>query len=83
MSELNLRPEDIDRLGQALLTLTGELWIVKDRLRVLEAVLQESGIVVPEAVDQFEPGEALQSELATDRTALIERILDTLAPERD
>lgn len=78
MSQLNLRPEDIDKLGKALVTLTGELWVVKDRLRILEAALADAGVIVPEAVDQFQPDAALQEVLGKDRAQLIEQVLGAL-----
>jgi hypothetical protein len=78
MSSNNLRPEDIDRLGQALITLTKELWVVKDRVRVLETVLADTGVVTPDAVDTFQPDEALQEILDKDRAQLIEQVLGAL-----
>jgi hypothetical protein len=78
MSSNNLRPEDIDRLGQALITLTKELWVIKDRVRVLETVLADAGVVTPDAVDTFQPDEALQEVLDKDRAQLIEQVLGAL-----
>lgn len=83
MADANLQPEDIDRLGQALLTLTRELWIVKDRVRVLEAALAKAGVLGATAVDQLQPDSALQAELAAERARLIDTVLDALAPKRD
>ena len=78
MSSNNLRPEDIDQLGQALITLTKELWVIKDRVRVLETVLADAGIVTPDAVDTFQPDEALQEILDKDRAQLINQVLGAL-----
>jgi hypothetical protein len=78
MSSNNLRPEDIDRLGQALITLTKELWVINDRVRVLETVLADAGVVTPDAVDTFQPDEALQEILDKDRAQLIEQVLGAL-----
>jgi hypothetical protein len=82
-SNRNLQPEDIDRLGQALLTLTRELWVVKDRVRVLEAALAQAGVLGSDAVNQLQPDAALQAELAAERARLIDTVLAALAPERD
>jgi hypothetical protein len=79
MRERNLRTDDIDRLGQALITLAQELWVVKDRQKVLETVLAEAGIIVPDSIDQFQPDEKLAGQLETERAELIERVLGTLA----
>ena len=40
-----LAPDQIDDVANALLVLARELWVVKDRQRVLEALLAENGIV--------------------------------------
>jgi hypothetical protein len=78
MSTNNLRPEDLDRLGQALITLSKELWVAKDRVRLLEAALVDAGVLLPNAVDQFQPDAALQEELGKERTQLIEQVLGAL-----
>ncbi|MCP3999441.1 MAG: hypothetical protein GY727_00820 [Gammaproteobacteria bacterium] len=78
MSSNNLHPEDLDRLGQALITLTKELWVVKDRVRILETVLADAGVVTPDAVDTFQPDDALQKTLETDQIQLINQILIAL-----
>ena len=74
----NLRPEDLDRLGQALITLSKELWVAKDRVRLLEAALVDAGVLLPNAVDQFQPDAALQEELGKERAQLIEQVLGAL-----
>jgi len=83
MDAQNLRPGDIDKLGQALLTLTKELWVVKDRLRVLEAALAEAGVIPPDAVDTFQPDEELSAVLDKECTQLIEHVLTTLDYSED
>ncbi len=78
MSTNNLRPEDIDKLGQALLTLTKELWVVKDRLRVLEAALTEAGAIAPDTIETYQPDEALTELLGQERAQLIRNVLGVL-----
>ena len=78
MSNANLRAADMDRLGQALLTLTKELWVTKDRLRTLEAALVDSGTLTPDAVARYQPNEELSLELNNERAQLINQLLDTL-----
>jgi hypothetical protein len=82
MSEHNLRAEDLDRLGQAIITMTKELWVVKDRVRILEAALAEAGVLVPDAVDKFQPGEELAQSLSADRALLIEHVLGALTNDQ-
>ena len=78
MSNANLRAVDMDRLGQALLTLTKELWVTKDRLRTLEAALVDSGTLTSDAVERYQPNEELSLELDSQRAQLINQLLDTL-----
>lgn len=79
----NLQPEDLDRLGQALITLTQELWITRDRVRVLEAALAEAGVLPPDAVDELQPDDALAEALREERAQLIERVLGALEGKSD
>jgi len=81
-ADLNLGPADIERLGQALITLTKELWILKDRQRILEAALAEAGIVTREAIDAWQPDDALRDELGGERRRLIDGIIDVLTTDR-
>jgi len=83
MAESNLQADDIDRLGQALLTLTSELWVTRDRVRILEAALVNAGVLAPDAVNQLQPDAALQAELNAERARLIDALLTTLSREKD
>ena len=80
MSDPMLHPTDVDRLAQALLALTKELSVLRDRQRVLEAALAAAGVLSCEAVDDWQPDAALQQVLRADRQHLIDTVLDALAP---
>lgn len=71
----SLAPEDIGALGDALLNLTREVWVLTDRMMVLEAVLEQQGVSVAEAVDNFEPDEAMQQRLQERGSALVQNVL--------
>jgi len=79
MTDRILQPADIDRLGQALISLTKELWVVKDRQRILEAALVDAGILERGAVDSYVPGAELSDNLSAERRQLINGVLDALA----
>lgn len=79
MTDEVLRAEDLDRLGQALLTLTKELWVLRDRQRILEAALAEAGVLAADLLDTYEPSAELQAALREERQQLIATVLDTLA----
>ena len=76
-----LRPEDIDNVGQAILTLAQELGAVKDRQAVTEAVLKARGIDISEDVDTYAPDAELDAKLTADRQALVSKIVMDLTGE--
>jgi len=78
MTDTNFKPEDLDRLGQALLELTKEVWVLRDRQRILEAALEQAGILDTVTIDTFEPESALAESLATERREMIQRILTAM-----
>lgn len=76
-----LSPAQVDDLGRALLVLARELWVTKDRQRVLEAVLEERGIAVADAVRDYQPKDALADELAAERQRFTREVMRALAPD--
>jgi hypothetical protein len=76
-----LAPEDVDKLGQALLTLAKELWIVKDRQLITEAVLAKRGIDIGEEIATHKPDAALDAKLAAEREGLIKKLMQDLTGE--
>ena len=78
MKDVKLNPEDVDNLGQAILSLTEELWVLKDRQRVLEATLEKAGVVDKGAVDQHQPDQTLTDLLQQERQQLVENVLSAL-----
>jgi hypothetical protein len=68
-----------DALTQTVLTLAKEVWTLRDRQLVLEAVLQERGIDVTQAVDRFQPSGALKQRLADERRLFLADIVDALS----
>lgn len=75
-----LKPDQLDDLGRAILFLARELWVTRDRLAVLEAVLDARGLDVSAAVADFQPDAALAARLAAERKALVEGLVATLCP---
>ncbi|GAB5486901.1 MAG: hypothetical protein Pars2KO_04710 [Parasphingorhabdus sp.] len=74
-----LRPEQIDNLGRALLSLTREICVLTDRQMVMEQVLADQGIDVREAVDSYQPDEALQTRLDAATQAIISSIVSEIS----
>ncbi len=74
-----LTRQRIEDLGQGFVTLAGELWVVKDRLAVMESLLDQHGIPAHE-IDTHEPDEAFKEQLAQARKAYIQRVIGSLFP---
>ena len=83
MTDKALKPEDLDRLGQAVLTLSQELWVLRDRQATLEALLEQNGLLPTDAIDNHEPDEQLSNKLAAERRQLIDNVIKTLNPSPD
>lgn len=73
-----LRGDQLDEFARALLTLAKELWVVKDRQRILEAAIAKAGVTID--VDAFKPDAALTEALAAERTRYVDEIMASLRP---
>ena len=78
---VTLTQADVASLGQAVLTLTRELWVITDRMHVMEAVLAKHGLDISDEISQHTPDSVLSEKLQRDGTALIERVLSSLAKD--
>ena len=59
----------------AFLGMARELWVLKDRQRVLEELLASRGIVAAQAVANHQPDAALQAQLDAECRTYIDRLL--------
>lgn len=75
-----LGPDQIDNLGKALLVLTRELWVVKDRVAIMEKVMEKHGIPASE-INDYQPDEAFEAELKAQRQHLIDTVLSALSAQ--
>lgn len=64
-----------DELARMVVALTGEVWVLRDRLMALEEVLTGLGTLPDGAVDVHEPSAALDDRLAVERGRLVEQVL--------
>lgn len=67
----------LDDLGEAIVALTREIWVLTDRQAVLEAVLADAGIPV-ERIDQYQPDAQMNERLAARRQKLLDNVLSAL-----
>lgn len=68
-----------DRLGLAVLALCRELWVMKDRQAILEAVLERNGVEVSSAIEAFQPDPEFSDRLTREGTEMLQSIVDILA----
>lgn len=69
----------IEDVAQGFVSLASELWIVKDRMAVLEQLLAQHGIPAS-PIDEFEPGGAFKAQLDQARREFARRVIDGLFP---
>jgi hypothetical protein len=72
---VHLGNADIDALGKMVYTLLGELWIVRDRLAIVEKLLEERGGPTTGQISDFIPDPAFSAELETLRETMINAVL--------
>jgi len=65
VSRKALTPDQLDNLGFALIELAKEMWVMKDRQMITEALLSEKGLLVD--LDAYQPGPDLADRIAAER----------------
>jgi hypothetical protein len=60
-----LTPDQLDNLGFALIEMAKELWVMKDRQMITEALLREKGLLAD--LDSYQPGPDLADRIAAER----------------
>ena len=68
---------DIDRLLAVTVRLMTEHSVLTERVKTLESLLIESGVLNQEALDAFEPSEAQEADWGQDRFQLIKDVLES------
>lgn len=64
----------LDDVARMVFELTSELWVLRDRVLVLEDQLVSSGALAAGSVDTAVPGEALAERLAAGRKQIVARV---------
>jgi hypothetical protein len=67
-----------DRLLDALLGITAELWVERDRRRILERLLAERGVVTPAEIEQYRSSPDEEAGRRAARDALVRRVFGGL-----
>ncbi len=76
-----LGAERLDDVAEAVLALTREVWLLTDRLVVMEKVMAANGVDLTAQIDAYEPDEACREELEAKRTRLLGAVLAALKVE--
>ncbi len=74
-----LRDPALDQLLDAVLALTAELWIERDRRIILEQLLTAEGVLKPAAVELHRSDAALQAQRDAARESLVRRVIGGFA----
>jgi hypothetical protein len=65
VSRKALTPDQLDNLGLALIEMAKEMWVMKDRQMITEALLKEKGLLAD--LDAYQPGPELATLIANER----------------
>ena len=82
MNEPDIKEVDATCLGQALLTLAREVWVLRDRQRILEAVLEDKGLLEEALLDQYQPDEKLAAALREERQQYLDNLVNALTRKK-
>ena len=76
----------LDRMMKVVLALSQELYVLRDRMRTIERLLDEKKVITRSDIDDYMPDPQTQSQILGERDAYIERLFsplsDTGDPER-
>jgi hypothetical protein len=67
--------KDTDSVMRMVLELASEVWVLRDRLEIVEHLLDERGQVSRADIDGYEPDDSVAAELAAGRQQFIARLL--------
>jgi hypothetical protein len=66
---------DTDSLMRMILELASEVWVQRDRLEIIEQLLDEHGQVSRAEIDGYVPTDSVKEALAAGRRQFIDRLL--------
>lgn len=69
----------VDRVVSMLLELMSEVWVLKERLHVLEKVADDEGLQLSEKIEAYRSSEGEEAELSKARQEFIQTILRALS----
>ncbi len=73
--------DGMDQMLSIVLELAAELWVVRERVFMVEAVLQAQGVAVSDAIEAFTPTPEQQATLARMRAEMTAQMFRSLNRE--
>jgi hypothetical protein len=80
-TRLEIAPEQVSDVAHALLALAHEVWVLKDRVRTMEAVLEAHNIPARTEIDAHQPSPEAAAEAQREANAFVARLLTALMGE--
>ena len=82
MPDLTFFPDpNVDRVLGVVMELAAEVYVLRDRLRTLESLLERSGTLDRSELEAYQPGETERTQRLAERDALIARLLAPMTAE--
>jgi hypothetical protein len=80
-----LKTENTDDLGRMVLALLSEVWIMRDRMAILEDILENKAGLSLDEIDNYVPSPALEARLEELRSRLVGNVIGApmVARERE
>lgn len=71
----------IDKLAAVVVELAAQVWVLKDRERILEMQLEKAGQIKREDINYYQPSDEEQAEIRKERDEYISRIFRDLTSD--
>lgn len=71
----------IDNLIAVTMELGAELWVQRERMRIIEKILAEKGVVTAELIEQYTPSAEESVAVRAERDAFVQRLFGAFARE--
>ncbi|MFM8517836.1 MAG: hypothetical protein ACKODA_08170 [Nevskiaceae bacterium] len=71
----------IDNLIAVTMELGAELWVQRERMRIIEKILAEKGVVTAELIEQYTPSAEEAATVHAERDAFVQRLFGAFARE--
>lgn len=68
----------LDRAVGMIMTLAGEVWVLRDRMRAMERLLEAQGALAPGALDAYAPDSEESARLEADRRDFVRHLMDNV-----